>query len=94
LINQTQNGVSCLITKQQLFQRSAADPFSRLLWQLEDMGLTGLEPVTLRLSSACSNQLSYRPFKKRFNAVNQRERRELASVRKPFSAVIERGRRN
>ena len=26
------------------------------------MGLTGLEPVTLRLSSACSNQLSYRPF--------------------------------
>jgi hypothetical protein len=27
----------------------------------EIMGLTGLEPVTLRLSSACSNQLSYRP---------------------------------
>ena len=27
------------------------------------MGLTGLEPVTLRLSSACSNQLSYRPSK-------------------------------
>ena len=26
------------------------------------MGLTGLEPVTLRLSSACSNQLSYRPL--------------------------------
>jgi hypothetical protein len=26
------------------------------------MGLTGLEPVTLRLSSACSNQLSYRPY--------------------------------
>ena len=26
-----------------------------------DMGLTGFEPVTLRLSSACSNQLSYRP---------------------------------
>ena len=26
------------------------------------VGLTGLEPVTLRLSSACSNQLSYRPF--------------------------------
>ena len=25
------------------------------------VGLTGLEPVTLRLSSACSNQLSYRP---------------------------------
>ena len=27
------------------------------------VGLTGLEPVTLRLSSACSNQLSYRPVK-------------------------------
>ena len=26
-----------------------------------NLGLTGLEPVTLRLSSACSNQLSYRP---------------------------------
>ena len=26
------------------------------------MGLTGFEPVTLRLSSACSNQLSYRPY--------------------------------
>lgn len=26
------------------------------------MGLTGLEPVTPRLSSVCSNQLSYRPF--------------------------------
>lgn len=27
------------------------------------VGLTGLEPVTLRLSSACSNQLSYTPIK-------------------------------
>jgi hypothetical protein len=25
------------------------------------VGVTGFEPVTLRLSSACSNQLSYRP---------------------------------
>ena len=25
------------------------------------VGLIGLEPMTLRLSSACSNQLSYRP---------------------------------
>ncbi len=30
------------------------------------VGLTGLEPVTLRLSSACSNQLSYRPQPKLF----------------------------
>jgi hypothetical protein len=28
---------------------------------MQKLGLTGLEPVTLRLSSACSNQLSYRP---------------------------------
>jgi hypothetical protein len=28
---------------------------------LEVVGLTGLEPVTPRLSSACSNQLSYKP---------------------------------
>ena len=27
------------------------------------VGVTGFEPVTLRLSSACSNQLSYRPTK-------------------------------
>ncbi len=29
------------------------------------VGLTGLEPVTLRLSSACSNQLSYRPGRRK-----------------------------
>ena len=27
------------------------------------VGVTGFEPVTLRLSSACSNQLSYTPVK-------------------------------
>ena len=27
------------------------------------VGVTGVEPVTLRLSSACSNQLSYTPIK-------------------------------
>ena len=37
-------------------------------WQLvsenyckQVVGVTGFEPVTLRLSSACSNQLSYTP---------------------------------
>ena len=29
----------------------------------EVVGLTGLEPVTPRLSSACSNQLSYTPWR-------------------------------
>ena len=28
------------------------------------VGLTGLEPVTPRLSSVCSNQLSYKPYQK------------------------------
>ena len=31
------------------------------------VGLTGVEPVTLRLSSACSNQLSYTPRRLRRN---------------------------
>ena len=31
--------------------------------RLRVVGVTGLEPVTLRLSSACSNQLSYTPTK-------------------------------
>ena len=30
------------------------------------VGLTGLEPVTPRLSSVCSNQLSYKPYQKIF----------------------------
>jgi hypothetical protein len=28
---------------------------------MQVVGVTGFEPVTLRLSSACSNQLSYTP---------------------------------
>ena len=28
---------------------------------MQVVGVTGVEPVTLRLSSACSNQLSYTP---------------------------------
>jgi hypothetical protein len=35
---------------------------SALLWR-RLVGVTGFEPVTLRLSSACSNQLSYTPIK-------------------------------
>ncbi len=34
------------------------------------MGLTGLEPVTLRLSSACSNQLSYRPGNRELSTID------------------------
>ena len=32
------------------------------------VGLTGFEPVTLRLSSACSNQLSYTPARRQSKA--------------------------
>lgn len=35
--------------------------FISQLSRLLKMGVTGFEPVTLRLSSACSNQLSYTP---------------------------------
>jgi hypothetical protein len=50
-----------------------------------EMGLTGLEPVTLRLSSACSNQLSYRPVA----AAPQNFRISIADFR--FVAVPRRG---
>ena len=43
------------------------------------MGLTGLEPVTLRLSSACSNQLSYRPEKLRGHFIVRSEIRNAIS---------------
>ena len=36
------------------------------------MGLTGLEPVTFRLSAECSNQLSYKP-KPEQTSVSQKE---------------------
>ena len=36
--------------------------YAKIVSGFELVGLTGLEPVTLRLSSACSNQLSYRPW--------------------------------
>jgi hypothetical protein len=45
------------VTNRSAFARATA----RQPRKLSGLGLTGLEPVTLRLSSACSNQLSYRP---------------------------------
>ena len=50
------------------------------------VGLTGVEPVTLRLSSACSNQLSYTPmmiFDFRFNEPEKRKaKRKLVELRR------------
>ena len=40
---------------------SASKKSFRFLRHLQMVGVTGFEPVTLRLSSACSNQLSYTP---------------------------------
>ncbi len=53
-----QNGVFCLCTANFISDRLLINGSSQ---PAPGMGLTGLEPVTLRLSSACSNQLSYRP---------------------------------
>ena len=38
---------------------------------LKLVGLTGLEPVTPRLSSVCSDQLSYRPPEARFGGAEE-----------------------
>ena len=40
----------------------ARQPRSQLRFERRLVGVTGVEPVTLRLSSACSNQLSYTPY--------------------------------
>ena len=58
-------------------------PLLLFLSHFEVVGVTGLEPVTLRLSSACSNQLSYTPILKsqichfRFNIPKLVELRRL-----------------
>ena len=58
-----QNGVFCFHIATVLLAGSCASGQTqrRSLEPGQGLGLTGLEPVTLRLSSACSNQLSYRP---------------------------------
>jgi hypothetical protein len=52
--------VSAAINRHLVFTSTAAASIVASLTR-KLVGLTGLEPVTLRLSSACSNQLSYRP---------------------------------
>ena len=41
------------------------------------VGVTGFEPVTLRLSSACSNQLSYTPARRCARRMVELRRLEL-----------------
>ena len=56
----------CVVVKE-LADETTRDYSSRLLPSEnlfnQVVGVTGFEPVTLRLSSACSNQLSYTPNK-------------------------------
>ena len=54
---------------------------SRQMISKKVVGVTGFEPVTLRLSSACSNQLSYTPPPSRLRA-SARQARELAAKRR------------
>jgi hypothetical protein len=49
----------CAVVKERARGRSRAPGQNRLYRPV--VGVTGFEPVTLRLSSACSNQLSYTP---------------------------------
>ena len=54
----------CIVVKERTGEESAgvvtpAPSLPENCFQV--VGVTGFEPVTLRLSSACSNQLSYRP---------------------------------
>src|SRR5947208_11378177 len=57
------------LIRQNRFQCASNLPLLRLTRRLTSVpivnllvvGVTGVEPVTLRLSSACSNQLSYTP---------------------------------
>ena len=54
----------CVVVKEQSRnpgpRLAAPDLRFQAKW-LQVVGVTGFEPVTLRLSSACSNQLSYTP---------------------------------
>ena len=55
----------CVVVKEQAEPRPPSflrpENLLRKIVLQEVVGVTGVEPVTLRLSSACSNQLSYTP---------------------------------
>jgi hypothetical protein len=75
-----------LCSYQRAFPRQSTRTASSLKQETgpgQNMGLTGLEPVTPRLSSACSNQLSYRPRSQRPGA---REQRTAGATRTPLQA--------
>ena len=49
---------------------------------MQVVGVTGLEPVTLRLSSACSNQLSYTPKRPSRNPKFELPKLDLVELRR------------
>ena len=59
----------CVVVKERAEFSQAEDfhplpiRFGKIVLFIKVVGVTGFEPVTLRLSSACSNQLSYTPIK-------------------------------
>ena len=59
-VTQTQNG-RCLLSFSRRLANRSYGTYGTYLSFIPNVGVTGLEPVTLRLSSACSNQLSYTP---------------------------------
>ena len=79
-----------------LRQRFGAATFrSPLRFERRLVGVTGVEPVTLRLSSACSNQLSYTPTKPFWLAEPEPGERVLpafaiASARQPRPSLLQR----
>ena len=58
------NNALCVVVKERTElngQDNLPRPSASVNFYEQVVGVTGFEPVTLRLSSACSNQLSYRP---------------------------------
>ena len=49
------------VSQTQNFLHSKPAPFRQIVFS-QVVGVAGFEPATLRLSSACSNQLSYTPL--------------------------------
>ena len=49
------------VSQTQNFLNSKPAPFRQIVLS-QVVGVAGFEPATLRLSSACSNQLSYTPL--------------------------------
>jgi hypothetical protein len=86
------NQVACRAAARNLFSQVASPPLRHCAIALRRgiphrgmVGVTGVEPVTLRLSSACSNQLSYTP--PNLSRVESRESRVEAAFDSRHSSL-------